>query len=76
MAGIDLPTAQTHLDLWLEAESKVALGQSYQIGNRSMRRADLKEIRDQVEYWQGYVQRLSANGGQSGIRMRGATPVG
>ena len=76
MPGIDLPTAETKLSLWLDAESKVALGQSYQIGNRSLRRADLKEIREQIDYWNGYVQQLSANNGQQGIRMRGATPVG
>jgi len=76
MAGIDQATAQTHLDLWLEAETAVATGQSYQIGNRSLRRADLEQIREQIQYWDGMVQQLSASAGQRGIRVRGITPLG
>lgn len=76
MAGIDLTTAQTKLNTWLAAEDAVAKGQEYTIGNRKMRRADLKEIRESISYWDGMVQRLSANNGQRGIRMRGGTPIG
>ena len=39
------------LDTWLAAEEAVATGQSYQIGNRMLTRADLKQIRNQMEYW-------------------------
>lgn len=76
MAGIDLTTAQTMLDAWIAAEQAVAKGQEYTIGNRRMRRADLSEIRNSVTFWNGEVQRLSANNGQPGIRVRGATPCG
>lgn len=76
MAGIDLATAQDHLTTWLAAEKAVASGQSYVIGNRKFFRANLKEVADMVAYWDGMVQRLSASGGQRGIRVRGATPVG
>lgn len=41
------------LNTWLAAEEAVATGQSYQIGNRMLTRADLKQIRDQMEYWAG-----------------------
>lgn len=74
MAGIDLTTAQAHLTSWLNAETAVASGQAYTIGNRTMRFADLAQIREQVIFWDGQVQRLTASGGQRGIRVRGITP--
>ena len=37
--------------MWLEAEAAVATGQAYQIGTRSLTRADLEDIRDEIEYW-------------------------
>jgi hypothetical protein len=74
MAGIDLTTANAHLTSWLTAETAVAAGQAYTIGNRTMRLADLQQIREQIQYWDGMVQRLTANSGQRGIRVRGVTP--
>ena len=56
MAGITLETAQKQLDLWIAAEEKVTHGQSYQIGTRMLTRADLKQIREEMEYW---AQKLS-----------------
>lgn len=76
MAGIDLTTAQQKLDLWLAALDAIATGQSYSIGGRSLTRANLSDVQAQVEYWDGKVQRLSANGGRSGMRVRGVTPTG
>lgn len=73
---LDLATAQAHLETWLAAETAVAKGQSYAIGNRQMRRADLAEIRASIEFWDAKVQQLTANNGQRGIRIRGATPIG
>lgn len=57
-AGITLETAQKHLDMWLEAESAVAINQSYSIGGKSFTRANLAEIRKQVEYWSNKVAAL------------------
>ena len=48
MAAITLETAKKHLDMWLEAESQVAINQAYSIGGKSFTRADLGEIRKQV----------------------------
>ena len=39
MAAITLETAKKHLDMWLEAESEVAINQSYTIGGKSFTRA-------------------------------------
>ncbi|TGY93428.1 hypothetical protein E5329_18590 [Petralouisia muris] len=58
MAAITLQTAKKHLDMWLEAESEVAINQAYTIGGKSFTRADLGEIRKQIEYWSNKVQEL------------------
>lgn len=60
MTAIKKEDAQRHLDIWMEAEAAVATGQSYQIGSRSLTRANLKEIRDTIEFWAGQVTAASA----------------
>ncbi|MBP3579000.1 MAG: hypothetical protein J6K15_12895 [Lachnospiraceae bacterium] len=55
MAGITLETAKRHLDAWLEAELAVTNAQSYTIGSRTMTKANLSEIRNQITYWQNKV---------------------
>ena len=54
---------------WLAAEEAVATGQSYQIGNRMLTRADLKQIREQMEYWAGKLAQAEAEE-KSGGRNR------
>jgi hypothetical protein len=71
MAGITLAQAEAKLALYLEAEEKVLGGQEYTIGSRSLKRADLAEIRSGITYWNGKVNELSNGGG--GIRARGLT---
>lgn len=56
MAAISLETAKKHLEMWLEAESEVAINQSYTIGGKSFTRANLGEIRKRIEYWSNKVQ--------------------
>ena len=71
MAGITLEAAQKHLDVWLEAEMTVATGQSYTIGSRTLTRANLTEIRNAIEYWNGKVQKLEniqRKGGRNRIK--------
>lgn len=58
MAAITLETAKRHLDMWLEAETQVAINQAYTIGGKSFTRANLGEIRKQVEYWSNKVAEL------------------
>lgn len=58
MAAITLETAKKHLEMWLEAESEVAVNQSYTIGGKSFTRADLGAIRRQIEYWENKVEQL------------------
>ena len=58
MAAITLQTAKKHLDMWLEAESEVAINQAYTIGGKTFTRANLGEIRRQIEYWSNKVSAL------------------
>lgn len=41
------------LELWLEAEEAIATGQSYQIDDRRLTRADLYDVRKEIEFWEG-----------------------
>ncbi len=71
MAGITKEIANKHLDLWLAAEEKVSRGQSYRIGDRSLTRADLAEIRESIKYWNDWVAALdgAAGGGARAMRV-------
>lgn len=69
-AKAKLEIAQKHLNAWLEAELEVTTNQSYTIGSRSLTRADLRDIRKQIEYWQNRVDALETiirHGGRSRI---------
>ena len=67
MAGITLEVAKKHLDMWLEAESQVAINQAYTIGGKSFTRANLSEIRNQIKYWSNKVAETGFTGLYRGI---------
>ncbi len=48
------------LNTWLRAEESIATGQSYQIGTRMLTRADLKQVREEMEYWAGKLAEAKA----------------
>lgn len=60
MAGITLAQAETQLAAYLEAETKVLSGQSYQFKDRTLTRANLGEIRAGINAWDKRVKELSA----------------
>jgi hypothetical protein len=71
MAGITLTQANTHLQAWLTAEIEVTTNQSYTIGTRTLTRANLGEIRKQIDYWQNTCNRLenvAKYGGRNRVR--------
>jgi hypothetical protein len=76
MAGITLETAEAKLQTWLDAEDALATSQSYTIANangtRTLTRADLGQIRDNIKFWDRKVQDLSRGGGK---RVRQVVPV-
>lgn len=53
MAVISKKICEQKLSLWLEAEEKIATSQSYEMGSRRLTRADLKQVREEIDYWQG-----------------------
>ena len=70
MAGITLTQATAKLTTWMSADDAVANGQGYSIDGRTLTRANAKEIRDNITYWDKQVKRLS----RGGIHVKGATP--
>ena len=60
MAVFSVELCRNKLNTWLAAEEAVATGQSYQIGTRMLTRADLKAIRQQMEYWAGKLAEAEA----------------
>lgn len=51
MAIFSKELCERKLKTWLAAEEAIATGQSYQIGTRMLTRANLKQVREQMEYW-------------------------
>lgn len=70
MAGITLAQAETQLAAYLAAETAVLTGQSYEIAGRTLRRADLEQIRLGILAWDARVKALtSAATGRTRVRL-------
>ncbi len=70
MAGLTLAQAEAGLARWLTADEKVANGQAYSIGGKSLTRADADMISRNIDTWNRRVESLSPDGG---ISVRGIT---
>lgn len=68
MAGITLTQAEDNLTKWIAASEAVANNQSYSIAGRSLTRADASDIREMIDYWQGWVNRLSPSAKRQRLR--------
>jgi hypothetical protein len=77
MAGITLTEAQAQLTAWMAASTAVASGQAYSMssgaGSRSLTRADAKEIRENIRFWNDMVKSLST-GSTSGPQINTGIP--
>jgi hypothetical protein len=62
MAGIDLATAQSKLNEYLAAETKVLAGQKIVIDGVEYTRANLDWIQKGIETWDRRLQRLDRGG--------------
>lgn len=63
------------LRIWLEAEEAIATGQSYQIEDRRLTRADLYDVRKQIEFWEGKLAAVESEERYGGrIRVYRAVP--
>lgn len=68
MALFDKETCKKKLQVWMAAEEAIATGQKYQIGTRMLTRADLKAVREEMEYWATNLAEAEAeekNGGRN-----------
>lgn len=72
MAGITLAQAEAQLASWLAASTAVAGNQSYQIGDRTLTRANAAEIQSMVKFWNEQVKELSGSG--AGVRIGYGVP--
>lgn len=73
MAGITLAQAQTKLDEYLAAETKVLKGQSVSIDGETLTRANLDLIQRGIDAWDRRVKTLSGAAGGLG-RVRTVRP--
>ena len=53
--ALTLTQAQTALEAWIAADLAVAKGQSYSMNGRTLTLANVKEIREQIQYWERRV---------------------
>lgn len=61
MSGeITYAQAKANLDLWIEADQKVAKGQSYEIDGIKVTRADADLISNKIDYWMRWCKRLGS----------------
>jgi len=74
MGAFTLTEAREMLTLYINAEKAILKGQSYSIGDRSLTRADLKDVVAERKYWEQEVTRLAA--GRTGPRVRRVVPFG
>jgi len=71
MMAIDLTTANLMLDEWLNAEKSILKNQSYQIGDKELKRVDMKHVRENIRYWENKVNALTVKPeGRKGIRVQ------
>jgi hypothetical protein len=75
MAGITLAQAETQLAAYLAAETAVLSGQAYEIAGRTLRRANLEDIRLGIATWDARVKTL-ARAAEGRTRSRTMVPGG
>lgn len=74
MGGITVEIAREKLNTWLEAEEALATSQSYTMGTMSLTRADLKQVRENITYWNDMVTKLE-RAGKGRNRIYRGTPM-
>lgn len=67
MSAISLDMAKKKLETWLEAEEALSTSQSYTVGTLTLTRADLGQVRKNIEFWEKKVTELERRGGRNRI---------
>lgn len=75
MAAFTLEEARKHLEAWKKADLALSQGRSYQIGTRSLTRVDLKDVREQIEYFARLINQLESTGRARSPRLRRVVPI-
>lgn len=65
--------AREQLLNWYKAMEVVSTGQEYKIGTRTLSMPHLKEIREQIKYWENKLQQIQR--GKRGRRTFNIVPV-
>jgi ribosomal protein L29 len=73
MGAWTLEEAKQHLAAWLEADIALATGQSYQMGEIKLTRADIATVKDRINFWRREVAALEKGRG-SGPRVYRVIP--
>lgn len=74
MSAQTLQQLRDRLALYLEAEALILRGQSYQIGERRLQRADLSEVRAQIDTLSSQISRMESSQSSRGGRIRYGVP--
>ena len=69
MAIFSKKLCEEKIKTWLKAEDAIATGQRYQIDDRSLTRADLYDVRKEIEFWANQLA-LAENEEKQGGRNR------
>ncbi len=69
MAIFSKELCERKLRTWMAAEDAIATGQRYQIDDRSLTRADLYDVRKEIEFWANQLA-ICENEEKSGGRNR------
>jgi len=56
--SITLEQAQTALNGWVSADLAISKGQSYSMNGRTITLANIKEVREQIQYWERRINAL------------------
>ena len=67
--SITLQTAKDALAAWIKADLSVAKGQSYSMNGRSLTLANIREIREQIHYWERRVAAFSRSNHNNHITL-------
>lgn len=74
MSAQTLQQLRDRLTLYLAAEAKILSGQSYQLGERKLQRADLSEVRRTIDTLSAQITRLESASGSTRGRIRFGMP--
>ena len=67
--SITLQIAKDALTAWIKADLSVANGQSYSMNGRTLTLANIREIREQIAYWERRVAGFSSSKQISSISL-------